>query len=524
MGSKKNTKLDQQLAYLAEFRKQIRSSTPIDINEKETDKLQRIAKLEHNFEDWKRYYFPKFAKFKSAPFHFAADQRVISNPEYIDVRHWFRGASKSVSTMVEILYLTLVKKNPHLSPELIEKYNINPNDTRKRTVLCISNSHENAERLLNPFKANLESNQRLINDYGEQKNTGLWTSEEFTTKSGVAFRAVGADQSPRGSRNEELRPDVILFDDIDTDADCRNPEIIKKRWEWVQEAVIPTRDIATPLLVIWCGNRIADDCCVIRAGKTADNVDIINVIDENGLSTWPEKNNDEAIQRLKSTMSYASFSKEYMNQPINEGTVFKSINYKTLPDIRDYKMLCCYTDPSYKDTEKNDFKATVLVGAWRDEFHVIKAHVFQGSIAQMVENHYDIARIVGQQACYYLMEEVFMQDLFFSEFLKIGKQKGMQIPISGDTRQKPQKFSRIETLLEPLNRNEKLFFNIDEKDNPGMKALEQQFIAFGPQSRAHDDGPDAVEGAVWTLNNKIALISAGQIEIIARSHNNKTNI
>jgi len=30
----------------------------------------------------------------------------------------------------------------------------------------------------------------------------------------------------------------------------------------------------------------------------------------------------------------------------------------------------------------------------------------------------------------------------------------------------------------------------------------EQFIAFAPGGHAHDDGPDAVEGAVWKIMDK----------------------
>ena len=112
-----------------------------------------------------------------------------------------------------------------------------------KNILYISNSYDNAERLLMPLMISLESNPRIINDYGVQQRPGSWESGEFVTVGGCSFRALGAGQSPRGTRNE-ARPDVIVFDDIDTDQDTRNPDIIKKRWEWIEQAVIPTVSIS----------------------------------------------------------------------------------------------------------------------------------------------------------------------------------------------------------------------------------------------------------------------------------------
>jgi hypothetical protein len=53
----------------------------------------------------------------------------------------------------------------------------------------------------------------------------------------------------------------------------------------------------------------------------------------------------------------------------------------------------------------------------------------------------------------------------------------------------------------------RLIFNIAERNNPHMKRLEEQFKAVDPQLSAHVDGPDAVEGAVWIINNKIASLA-----------------
>ena len=488
-----------------EYSDNIKKSTPVDLSEKTTDKRARIAALQADPEAWFRYYFPSYASrpdgtlIQPAPFHIAATKRIMANPEWYEVRNWSRELAKSTRTMFEVLYLTLTR--------------------RKFNVLLISNSKENAVRLLGPYMANLEKNDRIINDYGPQRNVGSWQESEFITKTGAAFRALGAGESPRGSRNEAIRPDILLVDDIDTDEDCRNSETIRKRWDWIEQALMPTRSVSNPCLVLWCGNIIAADCCVVRASKIADHTDLINIRDADGHSTWPDKNSETMIDRVLSKISYNSYQKEYFNNPITEGSVFKTLNYKPVQDIRDYKCLCCYTDPSYKDSQKNDFKATILAGLWRDEFHVIKAFCFQGSIAQMVENHFEMMAIVGPATCYYLMEEVFMQDMFYTEFSKASKQHGKVIPISGDKREKPEKFSRIEALLEPLNRNGKLYFNEAEKDHPGMKALHQQMLSFAAGSRAHDDGPDALEGAIWTINNKEAIKATGNVKFIPRTRN-----
>ena len=127
----------------------------------------------------------------------------LKNKRWYEVRAWSRELAKTARTMMEVTKLSLTGEISN--------------------VLYISNSYENAERLLTPVMITLESNPRIINDYGVQQKPGDWESGEFTTTGGCSFRALGAGQSPRGTRNEAARPDFIVFDDIDTDKDVRNP-------------------------------------------------------------------------------------------------------------------------------------------------------------------------------------------------------------------------------------------------------------------------------------------------------------
>ena len=478
--------------------KMIQDSVNIDEHEPEKVRLERIAHLESDPEAWFRYYFPRYAFAPAAQFHKDATCRVLNNTEWYEVRIWSRELAKSTRTMMEVLYLILVgHRHTGIAADGAKTEAV----LKKRYVLLISNSEDNAMRLLLPYKANLEHNKRIIQDYGLQENNGNWQAGEFTTQQGVAFRAIGAGQSPRGARNEEARPDIILFDDVDTDADCLNPEIIARKWHWIEEAAIGTRSVSQPTTIIFCGNRIATDCCIERAAKLADQVVQVNIRDELGHSTWPEKNSELAIDRVLAQNSYAAQQKEYFNNPLTEGSVFKEMAYKQARPLHEYIRLVCYTDPSYKAT--NDYKATVLVGRWKEEYHIIKCFLAQTTTADLINWHYQVMELVKGLNCYFFIEEVFMQDVIMKEISDAGKRNGRIIPIKGDNRKKPDKFTRIESLLDPLNRNGQLYLNEAEKDNPHMERLAEQFMLFAPRSRGHDDGPDAVEGAIWKIGEML---------------------
>lgn len=467
--------------YWDKYRRDLERSTVVDMSETQEDKLQRIKKLEADDEAWFKYYFPNYYSSEPAAFHKRSTKRIMNNPEWIEVKAWSRELAKSARTMMEIIKLGLTKK--------------------KRSGLMISASADSAIKLLKPYKINFETNQRIINDYGPQQSYGNWSEDDFITKDGFSMVAVGAGQSPRGTRKEDVRPDFILIDDIDTDEECRNPDMIDKKWDWYEQAVYPTRSISKPLLVIWCGNVIAEDCCIKRAMKKADKVEIINIRDKEGKSTWPEKNTEEFIDIALRGISWASIQKEYYNTPITKGKVFKKLHYGKMRPLKDYKFLVAYTDPSYK--RKGDYKATVLIGRWKDEYHVLRMFCAQTTVAKMLDWNYEIQKWVGGKVpVFFYIEWPWIDDAIKTEIVEANKRHGVAIHPKPDERDKPDKYYRIEAALEPLNRNVKLIFNEDYKGTEDMEAAEGQFLALSPKSRANDDAPDAVEGGKWVLDSK----------------------
>lgn len=486
-----------------DFRDGVKASTPIDTTETIEQKKKRIAHLEKQPEEWFKYYFPKYSYADPANFHKEATKRILNNPEWYEDRNWSRELAKSTRTMFEVLYLTLTGK--------------------KRYALLSSNSKDNADVLLEPYRGQLDSNQRIINDYGLQEKIGKWTQGEFTTKKGVKFKAIGAGQSPRGTRNEEARPDIFIFDDMDTDEDVRNPESIKKKWDWIEGAAIGARSISVPTLILFCGNIIAKDCCVVRAQKYADKIDIVNIRDKNGKSSWPQKNTEAHIDRVLYQKSYKAQQQEYFNNPITEGGIFKEMYYKHFMGFKTYPFLVCYIDLSYKHTTKNDFKAATLQGKWKDEYHILKAAVRQTTTSKFAEALVEIERYVnGAVPIFWVAEEVFLLDIIRNELQGMLKKLNSKIIITPDTRSKGDKITRIEAALEPLNRNGKLFLNAKEKENPDMMILDQQFVAleYG-NKRVHDDGPDSVEGGKFIIDSKI-ITDAGPMRIgkaPGRKHN-----
>lgn len=494
----------------SEFRDSIKNSTPVDLNETPDQQRKRITKLEKDFEAWVKYYFPKYASSEPADFHKKASRRILNNLEWFECRSWSRELAKSTRTMFEVLFLILTKK--------------------KRYVLLVSNNETNASNLLEPYRSQLDTNRRIMHDYGIQETLGKWTYGEFTTRSKVAFKAIGAGQSPRGTRNEEVRPDVILGDDIDTDEDCRNPEIIQKKWDWIESALLPTRSISMATTIIFNGNIIAKDCCIVRAQEIADHTDIVNIRDEEGKSTWPQKNSEADIDRVLSQKSYAAQQREYYNNPIEQGTVIKEVVYGKCPKLKELQFAVVYADPSPSNKDRptlrakvqNSCKAVVVLGYLNNKYYVYKAFVDTTTNSTFIDWLYATKNYVGNATqLYTFIENNSLQDPFYEQVLlplifEKGKENGGVLGVTPDGRDKPDKYFRIEGTLEPLFRLGLLVFNIDEKEDPHMKRLETQCKSVSANSKTMD-GPDALEGGIFILKEKTALASVDDIKTQKRN-------
>lgn len=506
--SRKSTN-KQLLQDWEEYYNQFIADVEVDSSETEIQKRQRIARLEASPEDWFKYYFPKYCTAEPANFHTAATKRLLAHPRWYEVRAWSRELAKSARSMFEVLYLALTGKISNF--------------------LLVSNSFDNACRLLLPFMIQLEKNLRIINDYGEQATIGHWESSEFIAKCGCSFRALGAGQSPRGTRNEAKRPDFILVDDIDTDEECRNTDRIKQKWDWIEQALIPTISVSSDARILFNGNIIAKDCCIARAGKVADKFDIVNIRDKNGKSSW-SKNTEEDIDFILSKISTRAAQQEYFNNPLSEGDVFKELSIGKIPSLSRFKQIIVYGDPSPSNSKNKagSMKAIAAIGLLDSTYYIIKCRVDRATNSEFVDWFYEInEQLNGSSAQIYnyiennKLQDPFYQQVFIPLFVSKAKEKGHYLNIVPDARVKPDKFSRIEGNLEPLNRNGRLIFNEAEKNNPHMQRLQEQFLLLTPQLKAPADGVDAVEGGVFIATQKLKQVSVEQLHIGRRPRNNR---
>lgn len=494
------TQAEQKLAYeqWKEHCKRVQSITDTALMAAETPAARdkRRRRLLDNYAAFCEYYFPHYLTLRdkvtgevirtihNAPFHNEAARKVRSTPNLKAVFQWPRGHAKSTHFDI-FMPLWLM-----FQPKRLINF-----------MVIVGKSEDSAIRLLGDIQAELEHNQRIIADFGRQRGSASWQDGEFKAANGAKFLACGRGQSPRGLRDRESRPDYIVIDDLDDDELCRNEKRVHDLTDWVKEALFGSLDVGRGRFIM-VGNLISKNSVLFNITKTPGVfVSVIKAVDRNGEPVWRGKWTKEEAREYRDFVGYRAWEKEMMHNPIVDGTIFRSewIRFKKMPKLSKYEMLVCYTDPSFKSTTSNDYKASRLWGKIGNELHLIDCYVRQDTVSGMVRWLYNLYESLPEGvAVRFFMEANFMQDIILDEFTTEGNIRGYQLPLLPDKRKKPEKIQRIEA-ISPLWERGFVFYNEALKDSPDMQVGIEQTLALERGSRVHDDAPDADEGAIWYL-------------------------
>ena len=503
--------------YWAKVKARTMSIKVVDDVETETERDKRIRNLESDYIRWFEYYFPNYAKKKSAWFHRRLANDIVRNRRVRLLAEFYRSAGKSVHIDMGIpLYLMYAKK------EL-------------RFMLLVGETESKAARLLADIQAQIEFNARLIRDYGKRQQSGSWAEGDFTTSDGVKFMSLGFRQNPRGAREGDARPDYIVVDDVDNKNHVNNDRMMKESVDYITEDVwgcFDATDDGTERFV-YANNNFNKNSITNRLknyflaekkrapGDSESRFTVLTVNAVKDLTTfepnWPEKTSAEYWKRKYESMPYRSFMREYMNTHIADGTVFKDndIIFGRMLPLKDYEALVFYGDLSYKD--QGDYKGMILVGKRQRQFHIIHTYLRRASRSMLAEWLYDIYedKRLSRYNIKYLIEGLFAMDEFVNDFDNEGDRRGYYIPVVADSRGKANKFDRIESMSGYFERHN-VVFNEAERDLPDQITLRDQLTAFEKGSKANDDGPDALQSAIRELFT-ITRVDRFPIETVSRS-------
>jgi predicted phage terminase large subunit-like protein len=376
-------------------------------------------------------------------------------------------------------------------------------------LVYVSKSKDFSISQIQNIQAEFENNAALIGDFGSFKEAGAeWRADRFCIPSrDFACSALGRGQSPRGIKYKNWRPDFIIVDDIDDDENSRNQKRVRQLIEWFNSELFNTVGIYYKILMI--GNKFAEDSLIgylerkyneeKNQGKNNIYFRRVNAITDDNKVAWPQRFTMEYLVRRKEEIGRIAFEREWMNNPIREGYLFKAdnIHLKNM-EIESYTTIVMYIDPSWSDT--SDYKAVVVMGKDEEDFHIIDIFLRRCTMGMMVDwcfkwyiTHYDKSSI------YIYMETNIGQKYLMNEFEFAEKQYGITLPLVDDSRQKKEKYARIEAMTPFFERN-KIFFNANLENTEELSASLNQLLSYEKDATINDDFPDALEGAITKIN------------------------
>jgi len=220
---------------------------------------------------------------------------------------------------------------------------------------------------------------------------------------------------------------------------------------------------------------------------------IYRALREDGSSLWEARHPTDRLNMQRQLMGTVAFNREKMNEPMPVSGMFQEnwIHYYHPDILKDRNLLVVgFFDPSLEAGSSADYKAVVTVGFSRQEmvFYVLDAFIQKTTLEQTLRAVFNRHR----ERPFHLLgvEDNLFQRLLLKEFDQVGRELGVFLPVKGVTN-RLAKETRVAS-LSPLMERGKIRFIRGHSD---QEKLIEQMLYF-PSRTLHDDGPDALAGAV----------------------------
>jgi hypothetical protein len=259
---------------------------------------------------------------------------------------------------------------------------------RRRFALYVSGTQVQADMHLQTVAALLEQagEARAVNAYGQSKG---WSMQLLRTARGFNAISVGLDGNVRGAKLDELRPDLIILDDIDGRHD--SPDVTAKKLRTLLQTVIPAG--STDAAVLFVQNKIHRNSVMaqILDGR-AEGLLVREVSDEpavvglaferreqpdgtpiyvitGGEPTWPDGQGLAVCEGQINEWGPTAFLGESQHQVEEpDGGMFSHLTYRrvTWDAMPTLVRVCVWCDPAVTNTDKSDCNGVQADGKGSD--------------------------------------------------------------------------------------------------------------------------------------------------------------
>ncbi len=165
---------------------------------------------------------------------------------------------------------------------------------QKKFVVIVSQTQRQARQHLSNIQKELDANNLLKSDLGPYKqSTDEWGSQSLVIpKYNARITAVSIEQTIRGMRHLQHRPDLIICDDIEDTSTVKTQEGRDKIYDWITGEIIPAGDQNTKFVFV--GNLLHEDSAMVRlkdnlVKKSNGEFIEVPILDEDNNITWTGK-------------------------------------------------------------------------------------------------------------------------------------------------------------------------------------------------------------------------------------------
>lgn len=443
------------------------------------DKRVRLSIVKRSHKFFFYFYFSHYAEFPVAPFH----EEMFHITQDRDIRSavilGFRGCGKS----------TLLSLSFPLWAILGEQ--------KIKHVLILSKTEQKARTLLQQIKYELETNELLKKDLGpfQEERNGWNLVSLYLPHYDAKITAASTEQSIRGIRHKQYRPQLILCDDLEDMDSVKTKEGRDKIYNWLIGDVIPAGGKHTRLVIT--GSLLHEDSVIKRLQKNIEEKNMSGIyrsyplLDENGKCAWPGKFPDQDAIEMEKTkgITEIAWQREYLLRVIpDEGQVIYPEWIHTYDKIPDGFQRNCYdilmgVDLAISEKETADFTA-IVTAVILDRDENLKIYVLPNPVNRRMNFIQTVDQI---KASYEVNEKIYYRVGILVE--SVGFQKATvdmleyhglsaeAVKVTSDKR------SRLVTISNLIEKGTVLF---PEK---GAEDLIRQLLGFGIER--HDDLVDA---------------------------------
>jgi hypothetical protein len=226
-----------------------------------------------------------------------------------------------------------------------------------RNGLILGANIDLAVERLGAIKHEIEANEDLIRVFGELRGP-IWGADEIVLTNGVRMLAMSRNQSIRGTKFRDQRPDGVFVDDIEDDED--SSDMLKATKRWFMMKLGPALDPDAFLRI--AATPVHPECLAEDLRKDPDWDSLIFPIkykDDAGewQATWPDRFPLWNVEALEHSFNLKGmrreFDMEYMCVAKTEADIiFRESNFRTAgsgsipPVVRSYHAVYGMFDPA----------------------------------------------------------------------------------------------------------------------------------------------------------------------------------